>query len=141
MNEKKLTVCRGILCFAVALALALSALAIVGCSSKTQEVKLKVDATAAVEKGWNKDAIIFDDTVTVPENGNVNDALEASKIVYSISGGYVTAIEGLGEGEYGETSGWSYTINGEYPTEGVEKSVLSANDEVVFVYVTEFTSM
>ena len=82
--------------------------------------------------------------VAVPEGATVLDVLNASEIAFSAEdssyGMYVTAIDGVAQGEHGAQSGWMYTINGEYPTESIDVVVVSADDQLVFTYVTEYVA-
>lgn len=60
-------------------------------------------------------------------------------VAFSKSGGdvYVTAIGGIGEFDYGNMSGWTYTVNGETPPISASAFVLSDGDVIEWIYVTE----
>ena len=124
---------------AMALCLALTA-----CGSKieaTEEVNLTVDATAAVEAGWDGDATLFQGAVAISQDGTVLDALNASGLTYNDKSGYIDTINGLAGLQYGESSGWTYTVNGDFPMDSADQHSLSAGDTVVFTYVTEYIAM
>ncbi len=55
----------------------------------------------------------------------------------SVSSGYVVAIDGLAEFNYGPTSGWKYSVNGYFPSIGAGSYELSNGDQLEWVYVTE----
>ncbi len=80
-------------------------------------------ATLTFEKG----ATAYD--ALVATNGNVN-------AVSTSMGLYVSAIGGLAEKEYGATSGWTYYVNGSFPSYSAGNYVLSDGDAVSWVYVT-----
>lgn len=54
---------------------------------------------------------------------------------------YVTGINQLYEFSAGELSGWMYSVNGEYPSEGCGSYTLKEGDEVCFVYTLDLTSV
>lgn len=61
-----------------------------------------------------------------------------SQVTVSGSGSsfYVTGIKGTKAGEDGPTSGWMYSVNGEYPQVGSGSITLSAGDSVAWRYTT-----
>ena len=79
-------------------------------------------------------------TFTFNEGATVYDALCAlglSVNAHGLSyGTYVAAIGGLAEKQYGGTSGWMYSVNGETPMTACSNYVLSNGDNVVWYYVT-----
>lgn len=134
---------KSIAVWGLVVALMLGLTCLVGCGSKAestdaaaQTANLKIDATAAVEEGFEGEGIIFEGAVEIPEGGTVTDALTAADLLFQDDGGYVSSIAGLAAGAYGEQSGWTYTVNGEYPTEG--DAVLQDGDTVEFLYVLTF---
>ena len=58
-------------------------------------------------------------------------AVVASNTMYGM---YVSSIGGLAEFEAGKMSGWTYTVNGNYPPKACDKYVLSDGDKVEFIY-------
>lgn len=53
-------------------------------------------------------------------------------------GSYISAIDELAEFAYGDMSGWSYRINGQSPTFGIDMCELEDRDEVVCFYGDPF---
>jgi hypothetical protein len=51
---------------------------------------------------------------------------------------YVSGINNLDEMDCGKTSGWMYTLNGEYPSYSCDKITVSPNDKIVFKYVCKY---
>lgn len=58
-------------------------------------------------------------------------AVVASNTMYGM---YVSSIGGLAEKEVGRMSGWTYTVNGNYPPKACDKYTLSDGDSVNFIY-------
>ena len=54
-------------------------------------------------------------------------------------GGYISSIGGLAPADCGPMSGWTFTVNGEYPSVGCDQIILQDGDLVEFVYVCEWT--
>ncbi len=81
-------------------------------------------------------------TVELSENATAYDALIATGAdVVSEDGSYgmyVTSIDGLANGSEGSSSGWTYTVNDEMPSESADSYVLSDGDKVVWTFVTSF---
>lgn len=79
-------------------------------------------------------------TFTFNEGATVYDALCALGLSVNAHGSsygtYVAAIGGLAEKQYGGTSGWMYSVNGETPMTACSNYVLSNGDNVVWYYVT-----
>lgn len=79
-------------------------------------------------------------TFTFNEGATVYDALCALGLSVNAHGSsygtYVSAIGGLAEKQYGDTSGWMYSVNGTTPMTACSNYVLSNGDNVVWYYVT-----
>ena len=56
----------------------------------------------------------------------------------SKSAAYITSIGGYAEKQYGPSSGWIYTVNGESVMRPCGKYILNPNDKVEWKYITEF---
>lgn len=93
-------------------------------------VDMTIEATA-VDQGE-----FYSGHLTLPEGSTVYDALEASKVVFDGSKKYVKSINGLAEKQYGGTSGWTFTVNGEMVMKGAGKCELVDGDVVIWSYVT-----
>ena len=81
-------------------------------------------------------------TVQLPQGATALDALMASGAEVTSEEGaygiYVTAIDGLANGNEGPSSGWTYTVNDEMPTESADAHRLASGDEVHWIFVTSF---
>ena len=66
-------------------------------------------------------------------------ALQEEKIHYEVDASkYFLAIGNIYAGEFGDMSGWLYTVNGESPTVGASQYILQDGDNLRFYYVTTF---
>ncbi len=101
-------------------------------SDQIVNVTMSVDASAAGGEASE------DVAVQVASGSTVFDVLEASGISYNAAdssyGPYVTSINGLAEREHGSSSGWMFTINGDYADSGMSSATVSDGDAVVWVY-------
>lgn len=81
--------------------------------------------------------------VSVPEGSTVYDALVATEADVNASdseyGMYVMGINGLAAGDFGDMSGWLFTVNGEMAEVGCSQYELADGDVVVWTYTTDFT--
>lgn len=105
--------------------------------------QITVDCQDAVNYGYeaainvDEDGIIYDDTVELEAGATALDALYATGLVVATAdseyGSYVTSISSLAEGDCGSSSGWTFTINGEYPSTSADEVSVSDGDEVVWI--------
>ena len=77
----------------------------------------------------SKGASVYDALLKCCEANGV--AVVASNTMYGM---YVSSIGGLAEKEVGKMSGWTYTVNGNYPPKACDKYTLSDGDHVEFIY-------
>ena len=54
------------------------------------------------------------------------------EITIDSAGGYITGMLGLNEGDYADTTGWIYTINGETVTVGANEQILQEGDKIAW---------
>jgi hypothetical protein len=107
----------------------------------TSEAAASISAQVTLTDAHDEDAteVIFDGEVTLDEGASVLDALEATgveaEVVDSEYGPYVTSINGLENGAYGDSSGWTYTVNGEYGTTSADACILADGDEVAWSFL------
>ncbi|MCL2529424.1 MAG: DUF4430 domain-containing protein [Coriobacteriia bacterium] len=112
-------------------------------------VTLSISCYVAIEAGSATAHAVSDNgamryaTLRLNAGTTVYDALVASGAVLSTSGVagtpmgiYVSAIDGLGEGEAGPQSGWKFYVNGSAPGMSCDRYVLSNGDTVEWRYVT-----
>lgn len=88
--------------------------------------------------------ILSETTVMVSDGDTVFDQLLKATAAYGISldysgsallqNVYVRSVDGLSEFDFGERSGWMYTVNGTYPQVGAAAYVLQENDAVCWIY-------
>lgn len=62
--------------------------------------------------------------------------LDKAGLDYDNQGGYIAAIEGLEERDFGQDSGWKYSVNGTFPSAGASNYILKNGDAVVWRFVT-----
>ncbi len=106
--------------------------------------KLSIPKRALVPK----DGIIYDNTsITFEEGDTVWDVLSKEVKKNSIlmeysyvpvyKTNYIEGIAGLYEFDAGDTSGWRYMVNGQYPAYGCDKYKLKNNDKIVWHYTVK----
>lgn len=106
----------------------------------TITVSVTVECRDAVHYGYQAavnvapSGLIYDGDVDLEENASVIDALNATKLVVATQeseyGTYVTSISSLAQGDCGSSSGWTFTVNGEFPTVSADEVTLMDGDEV-----------
>ena len=124
---------------ALLLAVAFSVFLLTACSSGAQETQeAGIDVKVCVVE--NKDAGISaqEVAVEVPEGATAYDALEASGLEFVASdsdyGKFIESIVGVANGDFGETSWWLYTANGEEVTVGCDSFELTDGDSIEWTY-------
>lgn len=91
------------------------------------------------------DGVILSDTFVVEENETVFDILTQAAKEHSIhldySGTadsvYISGINYLYEFDFGDLSGWMYRVNGEKPSVGCDRYILSDGDSIEWLYSCE----
>lgn len=79
--------------------------------------------------------------VTVPEGSTLLEALQAAakeaklSVVTSGSPAFVDSIGGLANGDVGDVSGWTYTLNEEFVLESADEQTVAQDDQVLWSYV------
>ncbi|MCC8072735.1 MAG: DUF4430 domain-containing protein [Clostridiales bacterium] len=105
------------------------------------------DLKAGHEAYVPSDGIILNSTsVTVSSGSTVYDALTlaCSKGGVTVSskssayGKYIVGFNNIDEKDCGSQSGWTYTVNGKYPSKSCDKYTLSNGDKVVFIYTCSY---
>ena len=78
-------------------------------------------------------------TLTLSQGATVYDALCKTGLAVSFSGSsygvYVASINGLAEKQYGNNSGWMYSVNGVTPMTACSNYVLKKGDSIKWYYV------
>lgn len=110
--------------------------------SNSIKVTLTIDNHKAKAKGYPGAAILYSKTINIPPDTNAIKIMDLAGIPYSARqtgyGLYVEAINGLGEKQYGATSGWTYCVNGSMPRYTAAKYKLKNGDVIVWKYVTDY---
>ncbi len=80
----------------------------------------------------------MNETLTLPEGSTVLDALEQvdPSIVVTDSeyGPFVEEIGGVANGSHGSSSGWVYTVNGEFASDSAGEHALAEGDVVEWTF-------
>ncbi len=107
-----------------------------GSSAKsTSTVYLGIDSSRAAEYGLSGPSANM--SIELDEGATVYDALCASGFSISGSSSYVSAIGGLAEKQCGSGSGWTYAVNGSFPSRACGRYVLSGGESISWIYSTE----
>jgi hypothetical protein len=106
-------------------------------SDEAAQISTEVVVTDA--RDADAQEVLFDAAVDLDEGASVLDALEATGldcvVTESEYGPYVESIASVANGDAGETSGWTYTVNGEYGTTSADEYILADGDEVAWSYL------
>lgn len=112
-------------------------------SSDAGEMTIHVKMVQAVVKATAQDSPLqFSDEeldVNIADGGTVLNALEATGREYQTSGSAgsleITSIGGLENGSDGESSHWTYTVNGAEESESPDAFTLQDGDDLTFAFV------
>lgn len=98
------------------------------------DCKTLLDTDEELADKVSDDGVILDKKeLTLQGGSTVLDALKATEIEYE-GGGYVTSINGLNEFDAGKSSGWMYSVNGEYGLKASDEYELKDGDSVEWRY-------
>jgi hypothetical protein len=119
--------------------------------SKVVTLSIRCDSVAGKKPGIGEDGIILDETeIPVKEGDSVLDVLilaaKQEKIPLDYEGGedvslssaYVRGINDLYEYDFGDQSGWLYSVNGEFPGTNCGDYIVKAKDVIEWVYTCDF---
>lgn len=95
-----------------------------------------IDVTVTITSDVPDHVINQTQTVTLTEGESAYNALEASGADVMGDGSFVTSIDGLANGDAGETSGWTYTVNGEEVMIAASECEVAGGDIVEWTYIT-----
>lgn len=139
----------------------LLALLLCGCSAKTPDAALtlsvscasvleQTDAPEAVRALVPEDGILFSESVEFASGEDLltiflramRESEKNLPAVHEITPGtgsaYITSVGGIATGDCGPMSGWTFTMNGEYPTVGCESIFPKDGDVVEWIYICEW---
>ncbi|MDD4781646.1 MAG: S-layer homology domain-containing protein [Tissierellia bacterium] len=92
-------------------------------------------------KGY-KGLILNESNIKIKEGENVLNftlrILNENSISYENRNGYISSIDGQGEHDRGEGSGWMFSVNGVYPNVGAGMVTLKGGDTVKWLYTENF---
>lgn len=91
---------------------------------------------------YNTSVPITGDDFTAGDLIAYADETDDTLTVTGINYGYISAVNGVKAGSYTDMKwdGWVYTVNGEFPSVGVNDYTLSAGDEVILFYSDYYNS-
>ncbi len=104
-----------------------------GGGSETNRVNLQVIGY----NGKNAYNILNKTNITIENNDTAYSILAKAGLTATMSGGYVSAINGLEEKEFGPGSGWKYSVNNVYPSASALSYRLKSGDSVIWRYVLD----
>ena len=99
------------------------------------KVSVSVDSSRIADYGI--DPFQIDQVVELDPGASVYDALCALDVPISGNSYYVSAINGLAERQGGQGSGWTYSVNGDFPSKSCGKYLLAGGEKIAWVYSTE----
>lgn len=110
-------------------------------NERTKQTARDIVAVLIGRGHCDEKGLFFQDELVLAKKNSAYDALLATglRISYreSAFGPFVMAIEGLGEGDGGATSGWVYLVNGKAPAVSSGLFSLSDGDVVQWRYSVE----
>ncbi|PRR83398.1 DUF4430 domain-containing protein [Clostridium vincentii] len=92
--------------------------------------KLSANKKGSVPAG----GIIYSNTLNYTEGKTVLDVLKSSGITIDANGGYIKGISNLYEFDCGGTSGWMYSVNGEFKRVSAGSYKVKNGDKIQFRY-------
>ena len=118
----------------------------VGAYIGTVTLEIRCDSVAGRDDHIPEDGVIYEMTaLSLYEGDTVYDVLvratKQARILIETSGTgsarYISGVANLHEFDFGERSGWTYAVNGEYPPRGCASYQIADGDSILFRYTTE----
>ncbi len=109
-------------------------------TSQTDEngkIKVTVSVDSSRIAAYGIDPFQVEQVVELDPGASVYDALCALNLPVSGTSYYVSAINGLAERQGGQGSGWTYSVNGEFPSKSCGKYFLAGGEQIAWIYSTE----
>lgn len=72
--------------------------------------------------------------LTVPAESSVLNVLEAAGLSVAMTGDEISSVGGISNGDYGENSRWTFTVNGVATNIAAAKYIASNGDKIALVY-------
>ena len=120
-------------------------------SPSTISVKVSVkmhetdgDKTYTYKSNRSAYSNLVSETISLASGSTVFDALDAALTEADVSYnerdyGYIDAIDGISEFDYGDHSGWLYMVNGTVATVGCRAYTLTSRATIVWFYTDDYT--
>ena len=112
-----------------------------GSGNGTITVTISVECSEAAGYDIPCDVNVLDATLTLKSGASVYDALKTAAkdagIAVAGSSSYIKGIAGLYEKDCDGQGGWTYTVNGEFPSVGCSSYKLSDGDSILWSYVVD----
>ncbi len=112
-----------------------------GSGSGSITVSILVECSEAEGYDIPCDINILDTTLTLKGGSTVYDALKTAAkeagVAVAGSGSYIKGIAGLYEKDCDGQGGWTYTVNGDFPSVGCNSYKLSDGDSIQWSYVVD----
>ncbi len=105
----------------------------------TISVSVSIDSSAAHAYNANYPSSMGSATVQIDDGASVYDALVATGVTVGGSSNYVRKINGLGEFDCGQNSGWLYYVNGAQPGYGCGSYALHGGESITWLYTADYT--
>lgn len=90
-----------------------------------------VEGFTAIEE----DPFIAEEGSTVLEATELYCMSHDMSITIEKNGSYVTEINGFAQGDYSDTTGWIFTVNGELPDVGAGEITIEEGDKIVWSFI------
>lgn len=106
-------------------------------TDENNKIKVTVSVDSSRIAAYGIDPFSVEQVVELDPGASVYDALCALDLPVSGTSYYVSAINGLAERQGGQGSGWTYSVDGAFPSKSCGKYLLSGGEKVAWIYSTE----
>ena len=106
-------------------------------TDESGKIKVSVSVDSSRIADYGIDPFEIDQVVELDPGASVYDALCALGVPISGNSYYVSAINGLAERQGGQGSGWTYSVNGDFPSKACGKYLLAGGEKIAWIYSTE----
>ncbi len=106
-------------------------------TDENNKIKVTVSVDSSRIAAYGIDPFQVEQVVELDPGASVYDALCALGLPISGTSYYVSAINGLAERQGGQGSGWTYSVDGAFPSKSCGKYLLYGGEKVAWIYSTE----
>ncbi len=106
-------------------------------TDENNKIKVSVSVDSSRIAAYGIDPFQVEQVVELDPGASVYDALCALGLPVSGTSYYVSAINGLAERQGGQGSGWTYSVDGAFPSKACGKYLLYGGEKVAWIYSTE----